>query len=213
MKRYKKDFITAALSNNVLRFGGFTLKSGRQSPYFFNTGEFNTGSALALLANAYASAIIDNGIEFDLLYGPAYKGIPLSSAVAISLFNNYGMDRSFCFNRKEKKDHGEGGITLGAKLTGRALIIDDVISAGTSVRESHSLIVEHGATLAGVCVALDRQEKGASNLSAVQEVTNTYGIPVISIISLADIIEFITEISDHSENLSTISEYRNTYGI
>jgi orotate phosphoribosyltransferase len=213
MKQYKKKFITAALNNNVLKFGEFTLKSGRKSPYFFNTGEFNTGSALELLGNAYADAIIDSDLKFELLFGPAYKGIPLASAVAISLFNKHGIDTEFCFNRKEKKDHGEGGVTFGANLNGRALIIDDVISAGTSVRESHSLISNNGAKLAGVCVALDRQERGASNLSAVQEVAAAYDVPVISIVSLSDIIAFVEKAGDYVENLGAINKYRDEYGV
>lgn len=213
MKQYKKDFITAALDNNVLQFGDFTLKSGRKSPYFFNTGHFDSGSTLALLGKAYASAIVDHDLEFEILFGPAYKGIPIASAVAIAMFNEYNIDISFCFNRKEPKDHGEGGITFGADLTGQALIIDDVISAGTSVRESHKLISETGAKLAGICVALDRQEKGSGHLSAIQEVATRYNVPVISIISLADIMEFVRGAEEYTENIEGIRQYQKDYGI
>ena len=213
MKQYKKNFITAALDNNVLKFGNFTLKSGRESPYFFNTGHFDSGSALALLGKAYASAIVDHNLKFEILFGPAYKGIPIASAVAIALLNEYNIDISFCFNRKEPKDHGEGGITFGADLAGQTLIIDDVISAGTSVKQSHELIHESGATLAGICVALDRQERGSGPLSAIQEVTTRYNVPVISIISLADIIDYVGEVEEYTENLEAIRQYQIEYGI
>jgi orotate phosphoribosyltransferase len=213
MKQYKKNFITAALDNNVLKFGNFTLKSGRESPYFFNTGHFDSGSALALLGKAYASAIVDHNLKFEILFGPAYKGIPIASAVAIALLSEYNIDISFCFNRKEPKDHGEGGITFGADLAGQTLIIDDVISAGTSVKQSHELIHESGATLAGICVALDRQERGSGRLSAIQEVTTRYNVPVISIISLTDIIDFVGEVEEYTENLEAIRQYQIEYGI
>jgi orotate phosphoribosyltransferase len=213
MKQYKKDFITAALDNNVLKFGDFTLKSGRKSPYFFNTGHFDSGSTLALLGKAYASAIVDHGLQFEILFGPAYKGIPIASAVAIAMFNEYNIDISFCFNRKEQKDHGEGGITFGADLAGRALIIDDVISAGTSVKESNTLISGSSAKLAGICVALDRQERGSNHLSAIQEVATSYDVPVISIISLADIIEFVAEVGEYTEKIGAIRQYQKEYGI
>jgi len=182
MRDYQKAFIEFALSRNVLRFGEFTLKSGRVSPYFFNAGLFNTGSALARLGRYYAEAIVDSGLAFDVLFGPAYKGIPLAATTCVALADHHERDMPYCFNRKEAKAHGEGGNIVGSPLQGRILIIDDVITAGTAIRESMQLIETAGAKPAGVVIALDRQEKGSGELSAIQEVEQQYGIPVLSIV-------------------------------
>jgi len=182
MYDYQREFLEFAIAENVLRFGNFTLKSGRQSPYFFNVGLFNTGQALSQLGRFYARAIQRSGIDFDVLFGPAYKGIPLVTAAAIALADHHHRHIPYCFNRKEVKDHGEGGNIVGAPLTGKALIIDDVISAGTAIREAVQIIQAEGAQLAGVIVALNRQEKGKTALSAIEEVKQTYGVPVINIL-------------------------------
>ncbi len=211
MLDYQKDFISYALSLGVLKFGEFQLKSGRLSPYFFNTGLFNTGSQLGKLGNFYAQALIQSGIQADILYGPAYKGIPLVSATAIAYAQLAGKDIPFAFNRKETKDHGEGGLLVGASLQGRVIIVDDVITAGTSVRESVEIISAAGAEPAGVLIALDRQEKGQHTLSAVQEVEDHYKMPVISIICLADIVDYLT--ASASEKLDSIKAYQQLYGI
>ena len=200
------------VSCNALRFGSFTLKSGRQSPYFFNTGVFDSGSALRRLGEAYAAALIASGLEFDMLFGPAYKGIPLGAAIAIALDRDHGRDVPFCFNRKEAKDHGEGGTTLGAPLAGRVVIVDDVISAGTSVNESVAIIRAAGATPAGVLISLDRQERGQGERSAAQEVRERHGIPVFSIIGLTQIVEFLQLQGDQAELLSAVAAYRQQYG-
>jgi orotate phosphoribosyltransferase len=199
MQDYQKEFIAFAMQHGVLRFGSFKLKSGRQSPYFFNTGLFNSGLALARLGEFYARAIVASGVGFDLIYGPAYKGIPLGSSIAIAFATLYDRDVPFCFNRKEPKDHGEGGATLGAPLAGRVLIVDDVISAGTSVGESMAIINGAGANAVGVMISLDRQERGRGELSAVDDVKQRFGIPVNSILTLVNIIEFLTETDDMSE--------------
>lgn len=212
MLDYQKEFIRYALDCGVLKFGEFQLKSGRMSPYFFNTGLFNTGAQLDKLGQFYAQAMINADVNVDVLYGPAYKGIPLVSAASIAYSRLQG-DIPFAFNRKEAKDHGEGGLLVGAPLQGKVWILDDVITAGTSVRESVDIIRAAGATVAGVVIALDRQEKGLNELSAVQEVTKQFGIPVIAIISLAEIIEFIAQDSGFTEKLATISSYRQQYGI
>ena len=212
MRDYQREFIQFALDHDVLRFGDFTLKSGRQSPYFFNTGLFNSGRALARLGEFYARAIESNGIEFDLLFGPAYKGIPLGSAIAIAFANRHDRDVPVCFNRKEVKDHGEGGQTLGAPLAGRALIVDDVISAGTSVNESMGIITAAGATAAGVIIALDRQERGQDNRSAVDDIWARHGIRVFSIVTLVNILEFLGETGGRDADLAAISRYRENYG-
>ena len=211
MLDYQKDFISYALSLGVLKFGEFQLKSGRLSPYFFNTGLFNTGSQLGKLGIFYAQALIQSGIQADILYGPAYKGIPLVSATAIAYAQLAGKDIPFAFNRKETKDHGEGGLLVGASLQGRVIIVDDVITAGTSVRESVEIISAAGAEPAGVLIALDRQEKGQHTLSAVQEVEDHYKMPVISIICLADIVDYLT--ASASEKLDSIKAYQQLYGI
>ncbi len=213
MQDYQREFLDFAIDTGVLRFGSFTLKSGRQSPYFFNSGLFNTGASLARLGRFYASAIVDAGIGFDVLYGPAYKGIPLAAAAGIALADHHGLDLPYSFNRKEAKDHGEGGVIVGAPLTGRVLVIDDVISAGTSVRESADIIQAAGATLAGVVISLDRQERGQGEASAIQEVEREYGIRVASIVTLADLVEYLAQQPDRQEQLEAIEAYRAEYGV
>ncbi len=212
MKDYQREFLRFALDADVLRFGEFTLKSGRQSPYFFNAGLFNTGAALARLGRYYAHAIVDSGIGFDLLYGPAYKGIPLAAVTVAALADHHGRDLPYAFNRKEAKDHGEGGNIVGSPLEGRVLIIDDVISAGTSVRESVEIIRAQGAEPAGVVIALDRQEKGQDERSAVQQVEADLGIPVAAIVRLEDLVEYLGEQPGQTADLERIREYRNRYG-
>ena len=212
MQDYQRDFLDFALDVGVLRFGEFTLKSGRISPYFFNAGLFNTGASLARLGRYYAQAIVDAGIEFDVLYGPAYKGIPLAAATAAALYDHHGIDIPYAFNRKEAKDHGEGGIIVGHALEGRVLIIDDVISAGTSVRESVEIIQAEQATPAGVVIALDRQERGQGERSAIQEVESDYGMPVSAIVRLEQLIAYLDEKGD-AESLQRIRAYRETYGV
>ena len=191
MHPYKKEFLQFAIQVGVLRFGEFTLKSGRISPYFFNAGLFNSGGHLARLGRFYAQAIVDSGTAFDVLFGPAYKGIPLAAAAGIALADHHARDVPYCFNRKEAKDHGEGGNLVGAALQGRVLIIDDVITAGTAIRESVDIIQTAGATLSGVVIALDRQERGTGQQSAVQEVELAYGITVASIITLSDLLDYL----------------------
>lgn len=212
MLDYQKQFIHYALDCGVLKFGEFQLKSGRLSPYFFNTGLFNTGAQLDKLGQFYAQTLLNAGVAVDVLYGPAYKGIPLVSTTSIA-YSRLSRDIPFAFNRKEAKDHGEGGTLVGAPLQGNVWILDDVITAGTSVRESVEIIRGAGATVAGVVIALDRQEKGQNSMSAVQEVSQQFGIPVLSIISLAEIIEFIAQDPDFSDKLAIISHYRQQYGI
>ena len=212
MLEYQQQFIQFALDLGVLRFGEFQLKSGRTSPYFFNTGLFNSGASLDQLGQFYAQTMINAGVEIDVLYGPAYKGIPLASTTAIA-YSRLKTDLPFAFNRKEAKDHGEGGVLVGAPLQGKVWIIDDVITAGTSVRESVEIIRNAGATVAGVVIALDRQEKGQNELSAVQEVAAQFGIPVLSIISLANIIDYIALTEGDGEKLVIIHAYRQAYGI
>ena len=189
MKQFQKDFIEFALSRQVLKFGSFTLKSGRTSPYFFNAGLFNTGGDLARLGRFYAAALEDAGVEFDLLFGPAYKGIPIATTTAVALFDQYGKDVPYCFNRKEAKTHGEGGNLVGSPLQGKVMLVDDVITAGTAIRESMQLIQAQGASLSGVLIALDRQEKGQGELSAIQEVERDFGTQVVSIICLNDFLK------------------------
>ena len=218
MKAYQKAFIEFAIARDVLRFGEFTLKSGRISPYFFNAGLFNSGSALANLGRCYAQAIADSHIDFDVLFGPAYKGIPIASAAAIALADDQGIDKPWCFNRKEAKGHGEGGTLVGAPLEGqRVLIIDDVITAGTAIREVMAILASVGAKPAGVVVALDRQERGQGELSAIQEVEQEFSIPVLSVVSLNQIIDFIEEkaIDDGrwAGHLENIRRYRDQYGV
>jgi len=211
MLDYQKDFISYALDCGVLKFGEFQLKSGRTSPYFFNTGLFNTGAQLGKLGQFYAQALIQSGINPDILYGPAYKGIPLVSATSIAYVQITGKDIPFAFNRKEVKDHGEGGSLVGAPLQGRVIILDDVMTAGTSVRESVDIIRNAGATPAGVLIALDRQEKGQNDSSAIQEVQDRFNMPVIAIITLANIIDYLTAVA--SDQLNAIKNYQHRYGI
>jgi len=213
MQEYQRAFIEFAIEQNVLKFGEFTLKSGRKSPYFFNAGLFNTGAALAKLGQFYASAIVDSGIEFDVMLGPAYKGIPLAAATAVALATEHRRDVPYVFNRKEAKDHGEGGTLVGAPLEGRVLIIDDVITAGTAIREVMAIISSAGAQPAAVAIALNRMERGQGELSAIQEVERDYSMPVISIVTLDDLIEFLEEKGDMAEQLAAIRQYRNDYGI
>ena len=221
MKDYQREFIEFALSKQVLRFGEFTLKSGRTSPYFFNAGLFKTGGDLARLGRFYASALIDAGVEFDLLFGPAYKGIPIATTTAVALADHHGVDIPYCFNRKEAKKHGEGGSLVGAELQGNIMLVDDVITAGTAIRESMEIIKTHGAQLSGVLIALDRQEKGQGELSAIQEVERDFGTKVIAIVSLSDVVTYLEEkIATNSadskaleESLVSIQNYRKQYGI
>ncbi|MBV2122417.1 MAG: orotate phosphoribosyltransferase [Candidatus Thiodiazotropha sp. (ex Ctena orbiculata)] len=213
MQDYQREFLDFALDVEVLRFGEFTLKSGRVSPYFFNAGLFNTGASLARLGRYYAQAIVDSGIEFDVLYGPAYKGIPLAAVTAAALYDQHGLDLPYAFNRKEAKDHGEGGVIVGHPLEGRIMIIDDVISAGTSVRESVEIIKHEHATPAGVVIALDRQERGQGERSAIQEVEADYGLPVSAIVRLEQLIEYLQLKEDSATDLQRIQAYRQTYGV
>ena len=205
-------FIEFALEKKVLQFGNFLTKAGRNSPYFFNLGAFNDGESLKRLGEFYANKIIDTKIEFDLIFGPAYKGIPLVSSTSIAL-SNKDINIPFSFNRKEAKDHGEGGTIIGSKIKGRVLVLDDVISAGTSINESYNLIHGDGGQIAGVIVAIDRQERGENTLSATQEISNKYSIPVISIINLEDIIKYLDTNSSYKKELELIKKYQNTYGI
>jgi orotate phosphoribosyltransferase len=213
MQENKKRFIELAIRYQVLRFGEFTLKSGRISPYFFNAGLFNSGYALAELGSCYAQTIIDEKINYDVLFGPAYKGIPLVAAIAYALSVNHGIDKPYAFNRKEAKDHGEGGLIVGAELDGNVLIVDDVITAGTAIREAVDIIQAEGATTSAVLIALDRQEKGKSELSAIQEVNRDYGIDVFSIITMADLIDYLEGDSTLGEHLDAMRAYRSEYGV
>ena len=212
MMNFSRDFIAFACDCGVLRFGEFKTKAGRLSPYFFNAGLFNDGQSLARLADYYAQAILASGIGFDVIFGPAYKGIPLAATTAVALAGK-GRNAPFAYNRKEAKDHGEGGTLVGAALSGRVLIIDDVISAGTSVRESVELIRSAGATPAGVVIALDRQERGQGSLSAVQEVEQSYGIPVVAVASLTSLIEYLQGHPELERVLPAVKQYREQYGV
>ncbi|NQY03964.1 MAG: orotate phosphoribosyltransferase [Halieaceae bacterium] len=213
MQSYQKEFIELARGHDVLRFGEFTLKSGRVSPYFFNAGLFASGAALAALGRCYADRIVDSGVEFDVLLGPAYKGIPLAAATAVALSDRHGRDVPFAYNRKEAKAHGEGGMLVGAPLAGKVLVIDDVITAGTAVREVITMIEEAGASLAGVAIGLNRQERGAGELSAIQEIEQAHGIPVLSIIDMAHIIDYLESQGDPDGALQGMQEYRGKYGV
>ncbi|RJX76488.1 orotate phosphoribosyltransferase [Pseudomonas abietaniphila] len=213
MQAYQRDFIRFAIDRGVLRFGEFTLKSGRTSPYFFNAGLFNSGSALAQLGKFYAAAVVESGISFDVLFGPAYKGIPLAAATAVALADHHNLDLPWCFNRKEAKAHGEGGSLVGAPLTGDVLIIDDVITAGTAIREVMQIIQAQGANAAGVLIALNRQERGNGELSAIQEVERDFGIPVVSIVSLNQVLEFLADDPQLKQHLPAVEAYRAQYGI
>ncbi|MFT6417943.1 MAG: orotate phosphoribosyltransferase [Cognaticolwellia sp.] len=213
MKDYQREFIEFALAKQVLRFGEFTLKSGRTSPYFFNAGLFNTGRDLARLGRFYAAALQDSKIEYNLLFGPAYKGIPIATTTAVALADSYDIDMPYCFNRKEAKKHGEGGSLVGSALEGKVMLVDDVITAGTAIRESMEIIQAHGAELSGVLIALDRQEKGQAELSAIQEVERDFHTKVISIVTLADVISYLEEQPDMVDSLVSIRKYREDYGI
>ena len=213
MKDYQKEFIEFALEKQVLKFGEFTLKSGRTSPYFFNAGLFNTGRDLARLGRFYAAALADSGIDYDVLFGPAYKGIPIATTTAVALADHHDTDKPYCFNRKEAKDHGEGGNLVGSALEGRIMLVDDVITAGTAIRESMEIIQANGADLAGVLVAIDRQEKGKGELSAIQEVERDFGCSIISIVSLTDLISFLEEKGGNAEQLEAVKAYRAEFGI
>ena len=213
MHDYQRDFIELTLRRQVLRFGEFTLKSGRQSPYFFNMGRIDSGAALARLGRAYAAALVEAGIEVDMLFGPAYKGIALAAATAIALAEQHGRDPPWAYNRKEAKDHGEGGSLVGAPLAGRVLIVDDVMTAGTAVRESLALIRAHGATPAGVLIALDRQERGQGELSAAQEVARDHAIPVIAITGLDEVLAYAGERAELAAEHARLLDYRSRYGV
>ncbi len=213
MEPYQQQFVALALEAEALRFGEFTLKSGRRSPYFFNAGLFCTGDVLARLGRCYAEAIVRSDIHFDVLFGPAYKGIPLAAATAVALADHHGRDVPWCFNRKEAKDHGEGGNTVGAPLQGRVLIIDDVITAGTAVGEVMGLIDAAGAQPAGVVVGLDRREKGADGRSAIQAVEATHGVPVASIVAIEQIIEYLAAEPGREATVKAIRDYRDRYGV
>jgi orotate phosphoribosyltransferase len=215
MEDLQSKFLEFVIDNEILKFGEFTLKSGRNSPYFFNAGLFNTGEKLAFLAQCYAEAIANSGLTFKVLFGPAYKGIPLVSATAMALASQHGINKPYCFNRKEEKDHGEGGTIVGAKLTGNTLIIDDVITAGTAIREAADIIVANGAKLCGIAVAMDRQEKGLGELSAIQEIEKNYQIKIVSIITLKNVIDYLVESNDKllQQHLGAVSAYREQFGI
>ncbi|EON87217.1 orotate phosphoribosyltransferase [Plesiomonas shigelloides] len=217
MKAYQREFIEFALRKQVLRFGEFTLKSGRKSPYFFNAGLFNTGRDLAQLGRFYAAALNESGVEFDLLFGPAYKGIPIATTTAVALADHYDRDVPYCFNRKEAKNHGEGGNLVGSALQGRVMLVDDVITAGTAIRESMEIIAANQASLAGVMIALNRMERGQGELSAIQEVERDYGCQVIAIITLNDLISYLEEqVASQPElapHLDAVRAYRAEYGV
>ena len=210
---YKKQFIENALSSGALKFGEFTLKSGRVSPHFFNAGEFYTGKALAELGRCYAAAIVDSGIQFDVLFGPAYKGITLASATAVALSDQHGIDVPYCFNRKEAKSHGEGGTLVGAPLKGKVLIIDDVITAGTAIREVMAIVEDAGAQAAGVVIGLDRKERGKGAESAIQEVEREFAMSVASIIDIDDILAYLSSTPDTADLIAAIGNYREAYGV
>ena len=213
MSEYKNQFIKLAIEYQALKFGEFELKSGRSSPYFFNAGVFDSGWALASLGRVYAQSYIEQGLQCDVLFGPAYKGIPLVSALAIALSSDHDLDMPYAFNRKEAKDHGEGGAIVGSPLEGDVLIVDDVITAGTAIREAVDIIHAEGGKATGVLIALDRQEKGSGDKSAIQEVQDDYGIPVYSLITLSDLIDYLETDEQYSSYLSTMKAYRDKYGV
>jgi orotate phosphoribosyltransferase len=213
MRAFKREFLDLALELGALRFGEFTLKSGRNSPYFFNAGLFSTGYAAAKISRYYASAIAHSEVEFDMLFGPAYKGIPLVTLAAAALAEHHDVDVPYAFNRKESKGHGEGGSIVGAPLAGKVLIVDDVITAGTAVREAHQIITSSGADVVGLVISLDRQEVGRDSRSAVQELEQTLRIPVISILQLEDLIDMLEESAEYEEFLQPVMEYRGKYGV
>jgi len=209
---FRKDFIAFCLEQGVLKFGRFVTKSGRTTPYFFNAGLFNTGASLERLAQFYAKAILASGVRFDMLFGPAYKGIVLAAGAAVALVRE-GRDVPFAYNRKEAKDHGEGGALVGAPLAGRVLIVDDVLTAGTAVNEALDVISSHGAAPAGVVISLDRMERGKGELSAIQEIEKLHGIPVVSIATLDDLVGFLRDRAEFRQELKAITEYRQLYGV
>ncbi|MEJ5063967.1 orotate phosphoribosyltransferase [Erwinia sp. MYb375] len=213
MKAWQRQFIEFAINKQVLKFGEFTLKSGRKSPYFFNAGLFNTGRDLALLGRFYAQALVDSGIDFDLVFGPAYKGIPIATTTVVALADHHDRDVPYCFNRKEAKTHGEGGTLVGSTLQGKIMLVDDVITAGTAIRESMEIIAAHQATLAGVLISLDRQERGRGAISAIQEVERDYGCQVISIITLKELIAYLEEQPEMADHLIAVRAYRSEFGI
>ena len=213
MKVYQRKFIEFALEKQVLKFGEFTLKSGRISPYFFNAGLFNTGRDLARLGQFYASALMDSGVKFDLVFGPAYKGIPIATTTVVALSEHHDVDIPYCFNRKEAKDHGEGGNLVGSPLQGEVMLVDDVITAGTAIRESMEIIAAHNASLVGVLISLDRQERGRGQYSAIQEVEHDFGCNVVSIITLDDLIDYLSDKPEMADNLAAIQRYKMEYGI
>jgi orotate phosphoribosyltransferase len=213
MQAYQREFIQFALERGVLRFGEFTLKSGRVSPYFFNAGLFDSGLALAKLGRFYAQALVDSGLSYDVVFGPAYKGIPLAATTAVALAEHHNADMPWCFNRKEAKDHGEGGTLVGAPLAGNVVIVDDVITAGTAIREVMKIIKAQGAQAAGVLIALDRQERGTGALSAIQEVERDFKMPVISIVSLQQVLEYLAHNDELKQYLPAVERYREDYGI
>ena len=213
MENYKQQFIEFALARQVLKFGEFTLKSGRVSPYFFNAGLFNQGADLARLGEFYAAALQDAGVQYDMIFGPAYKGIPIATAVSIALFNRFDINKPVCFNRKETKDHGEGGNLIGSPLRGKVLLVDDVITAGTAIRESMQIIQANEAQLSAVLIALNRQERGNGELSAIQEVERDYQCDVLSIIDFADLMAFIETQPEYQQYLPAMRAYREQYGI
>ena len=213
MQAYQREFIQFALERGVLRFGEFTLKSGRVSPYFFNAGLFDSGLALAKLGRFYAQALMDSGLAYDVIFGPAYKGIPLAATTAVALAEHHDRDMPWCFNRKEAKAHGEGGTLVGAPLAGNVVIVDDVITAGTAIREVMQIIKAQGAQAAGVLIALDRQERGTGELSAIQEVERDFNMPVISIVSLTQVLQFLAESPELKQYLPAVERYRADYGI
>jgi len=213
MKPYQEEFLKFAIDNNVLKFGEFTLKSGRISPYFFNFGLFQTGSSLSKLGDYYAQSIVDSGMKFDMLFGPAYKGIPLVAVIAATLYEKHGLDYPYAYNRKEVKDHGEGGNIVGAPLEGKVLVVDDVISAGTAIREAATIVKDNNAEMAGIAISLDRQERGQGTKSAVQEVEETLNISVLHIIGLDNVIQHLKTTTKDPDLLLKVSEYRKKYGV
>jgi orotate phosphoribosyltransferase len=218
MQDYQLRFIDLALSRDALRFGNFKLKSGRESPYFFNAGLFSDGEAAAVLGQCYAQAILRSGVEFDMIFGPAYKGIPLATSLVIALSTQHGRNVPYAFNRKEAKDHGEGGTVVGSRLRGRVLVVDDVITAGTAIRESLEIIRSAGAEPVAVALALDRQERGQGNTSAVQELESQHGLSCVSVVTLADLIETLSNPPDgrvriSAEQLTSLRDYRQRYGV
>ena len=215
MQEFQSSFLKFVIDHEILRFGEFTLKSGRTSPYFFNAGLFNTGEKISFLAECYADAIADSKLDFDVLFGPAYKGIPLVTAAAMALANKHGINKPYCFNRKEAKAHGEGGSIVGAELAGDVLIVDDVITAGTAIREAVEILASCGANLCGIAVAMDRQERGSGELSAIQEIEQTYQIKVVSIISLTNIVDYLQAANNESlrQHLDAVVAYRAEYGV